>query len=132
MKVYSEESKSLLSALLLTGYLSGLADSAFCSPQLQQGSGYHTDPSKPSVVVTDVDLTLEGNDRRAELLKASLKEMKSGNLPAASDLLEQLIRLAPEEPRFAQLLALVRRQLNAESWYRYQRQFRLGWARDPL
>ncbi len=132
MKVYSSESKSLFSALLIIGYFVGLADDAFCSPEPKQSSGYHTDLSKPRAIVTDDYLPVADADQQAELLNASLKEIKSGNLPAAAELLEQLVRLAPEEPRYCQLLSLVRHKSQVESWYRYQRHFRLGWASDPL
>lgn len=62
------------------------------------------------------------------MLTDSLQQMKAGNLEAAECTLDQLVRMAPEEPRYSQLLAMVRRQKQMQSWYRYQQRFQLGWA----
>lgn len=127
MKRFQAVSKTYALAMVAIACLLGLGSSALCSPELTQSSGYHTDPMKPSVSSISVYDTGDQN-RQAELLNDSLARIKSGDLSSAARTLEQLVKVAPEEPGYSQLLAIVRRQLQAESWYRYQRHFGLGWA----
>jgi len=150
MKVHPSATKSCALALA-AGYFLGLGSGAFCSPALTQSSGYHTESasasrgatllSPPVGALRHDELKLPElaqieeaviEPEQIELLSASLKAIKESDLSSAADLLAKLVAIAPQEPRYAQLLAIVRRQLQTESWYRYQRHFGLGWARDPL
>ena len=126
MKHPQSVSKSYAVALAATFFL-GLGSSGLCSPQHAQTSGYHTDQTKPSAVEASVSQNTD-EGRQAQLLKDSLKHIKAGDLSSASDTLAKLVRMAPYEPRYAQLLALVRRQQEMQNWYRYQGRFQLGWA----
>jgi len=126
MKLPQSVSKTYAVTLAATLYL-GLGSSGLCSPPHAQTSGYHTDPTKPSATQSSVSQNTD-EGRQAQLLNESLREIKAGDLTSACDTLTKLVRLAPSEPRYAQLLVMVRRQQQMQSWYRYQSRFRLGWA----
>ena len=126
MKLPLSVSKSYAVTLAAT-FLLGLGSSGLCSPQHAQTSGYHTDPAKPRAGESSVSQNTD-EGRQAQLLKDSLREIKAGDLSGASDTLAKLVRMAPYEPRYAQLLAIVRRQQEKQNWYRYQSHFRIGWA----
>jgi hypothetical protein len=54
------------------------------------------------------------------LLSKSLGEIRSGNLSAAVNSLNRLVKLAPNEPQYKNLLAKTKTQLEFENWYRFQ------------
>lgn len=85
-------------------------------------SGYHTPAGNPS----GKQEAGEADARRyteARLLKTALKEVKEQDLEGAVATLHALVQLAPEEPGYAHLLRLARRNLEREGWYRFQAKY---------
>ena len=95
--------------------------------QMPKATGYHMGMTKPSAGdrVCPEEL-LESPE--AQLLSASLKELRTGNLNGAVDALAELAKIAPCQPEYARLLFLARHRSENESWFRYQSKFQLGWA----
>lgn len=91
-------------------------------PQNPKVRGYHTQLKTPSGIFTEDDQTNQ-QILEAELLEATLKELRGGHLEAASQTLQKLVVVAPGEPSYAQLLAMSRRQLESEGWIRFQSKY---------
>jgi hypothetical protein len=117
--------KTKLPTLAFAVCLTGLGSTACGSPQFGQDSGYHGQYCQPNSGSADNPV---GDAQEKELLAESLRDVKGGKLSEAETILSALVRMNPQEPRYSQLLALVKRQIAAESWYRYQRHFGLSWA----
>lgn len=122
----SRLSRQIVTAtLIFAAYLTGPWSISFCSPAAAQSSGYHTELTKPSAI-DPAETAQSGWDR--EVLELSYARLKSGNLSGAEESLARLVDKHPEDGRYLQLLSLIRHQLEAEKWYRYQCRFGLGWA----
>lgn len=124
LRLRTKKASPTITAMIVAACLTRLLflpASSQTMPQTSKVRGYHTNLKSPSEIV--------GGDKQAEevqLLMSTLTNLRHGQMDEAEKTLKELVEIAPDEPSYEQLLAMLHRQQSFEGWYRFQSKFGLG------